>query len=92
MLGITKVLSRTHGGASVLRLGQRRMVGKAANRAAVHGSKLPVPNVIPDKELDMEIHKSIEEKTRKRREIENTVDSHLKNWPLLYFEHVVCSK
>ena len=47
MLGITKALSRNHGGAAVFRLGQRWMVGKAANRAAVHGTKLPVPNAIP---------------------------------------------
>lgn len=36
------------GGAAVFSChGRRWMVGKAGNRAAVHGSKLPVPNYIP---------------------------------------------
>ncbi|KAH6773323.1 hypothetical protein C2S52_003800 [Perilla frutescens var. hirtella] len=90
---ITKFLCRKYGGAAVLRChGRRWMVGKAANRAAVHGAKLPVPNAIPVEEVEMEIHKSIEDREKKRREIENTLDSKLKNWPMLYIEQLVCSK
>ncbi|KAG8380226.1 hypothetical protein BUALT_Bualt07G0171300 [Buddleja alternifolia] len=90
---LTKMLCRQHGGAAVALNHQRRwMVGKAGNRAAVHGSKLPVPDTIPREEVEMEINGAIEKKQRKRREIENAVDSHLKNWQVLYIEDFVCSK
>ncbi|KAG8367506.1 hypothetical protein BUALT_Bualt16G0079000 [Buddleja alternifolia] len=46
---LTKMLCRQHGGAAVALNHQRRwMVGKAGNRAAVHGSKLLVPHTIPN--------------------------------------------
>lgn len=43
-------------------------------------------------EVEMEIQKYVEERERKRREMENRIDSQLKNWPLLYLEQIVCSK
>ncbi|KAL3839161.1 hypothetical protein ACJIZ3_023752 [Penstemon smallii] len=58
---------------------RRWMVGKAANRAA-------------EEEVKMEITRAIKDKERKRMEIENSVDSHLKNWNVLYVEDMVCSK
>ncbi|KAI3455687.1 hypothetical protein Pfo_012350 [Paulownia fortunei] len=89
---VTKMLCTKQGGAAVFcNHGLRSMVTKAANRAAVHGFKLPVPDTIPE-EVEMEIKRAIEEKERKRREIENTVDSQLKNWQVLYVEEIVCSK
>ncbi|PIN13739.1 hypothetical protein CDL12_13637 [Handroanthus impetiginosus] len=90
---ITKMLMcKKQGGAAAYNHRVRWMVGKAANRAAVHGSKLPVPDIIPLDEVEMEIKRGIEEKERKRREIENSVDSQLKNWQVLNVEKIVCSK
>ncbi|EYU21262.1 hypothetical protein MIMGU_mgv1a017182mg [Erythranthe guttata] len=89
------MLCTKQGGAVMIRhqgQGRRWMVGKAANRAAVHGSKLPVPDIIPRKEVENEINVAMEEKGRKRMEIENAVDSQIKNWKVLYLEDIVCSK
>lgn len=51
-----------------------------------------VANYVQKGEVEMEIHVVVEEKNRKRRAIENAVDSQIKNWPVLYVEDVVCSK
>ncbi|XP_073063711.1 uncharacterized protein [Primulina eburnea] len=71
---------------------RRSMVGKPPTRAAVHGLKLPVSETIPKEELTSDLKRSIEEKDRKRREIEEAVDSHLKNWRVLYVEKIICSR
>ncbi|KAL8458808.1 hypothetical protein ACS0TY_035513 [Phlomoides rotata] len=89
---VSKILSKNHGGAAVFRHRQQRwMVGKAPNRAAVHGSKLPIPNIIPVEEVEMDINRSVEEKEKQRRKMENIVDSHLKKWQVLYVEEIVSS-
>ncbi|KAL3632121.1 hypothetical protein CASFOL_025105 [Castilleja foliolosa] len=88
---ITRKLWATQsGGAAFRNHGVRWMVGKAANRAAVHGSNLPaVPDTVPEEKV--EIKGAIEEKERKRKEIENAVDSNLKNYQVLRVEDIVCS-
>ncbi|KAL6585252.1 hypothetical protein OROMI_004541 [Orobanche minor] len=90
----TKLLCAKHGGAAaaLCNNGLRWMVTKAANRAAVHGSKLPVPDTVPKVKVEGKIKGALEIKEKKRREIENTVDSHLKNWQVLRVEDIVCSK
>ncbi|KZV29181.1 hypothetical protein F511_38694 [Dorcoceras hygrometricum] len=71
---------------------RRSMVGKPPTRAAVHGLKLPVPEVIVEEEVTSDLRRGVEEKERRRREIEEGVDSHLKNWQVLYVEKIVCSR
>ncbi|CAA0829500.1 Unknown protein [Striga hermonthica] len=78
------------GRAAVCSQSLRWMVTKAANRAAVHGSKLPVPDTIPKEEVESGIKGAIEEMERKRRHIEDSVDSHLKQWKVLHVEDIVC--
>ncbi|GAB4849976.1 hypothetical protein Ancab_029275 [Ancistrocladus abbreviatus] len=56
----------------------RFMVGKASNRAGVHGSKLPVTEILEDKEeVEKEINKGKEEKEQKRKQVEDIVNSQL---------------
>ncbi|KAL2243140.1 UNVERIFIED_CONTAM: hypothetical protein Sindi_0432000 [Sesamum indicum] len=90
------MLPKKQGGAAVSLLynhhRRRSMVTKGANRAAVHGSKLPLPDIIPKQEVKSEIERAVEEKEIRRREIENSVDSHLTNWQVLYVDEIVCSK
>lgn len=71
---------------------RRSMVAKPPTRAAVHGLKLPVSETIPKEELTSDLMRGIEEKDRKRREIEEAVDSHLKNWHVLYVEEIIRSR
>ncbi|XP_051135019.1 uncharacterized protein LOC127254147 [Andrographis paniculata] len=71
----------------------RWMAAKAPNRAAVHGLKLPAPDIVPREKVErVEIQSAMEEKGRKRKEIEDSVDSHLNNWrsQLLYVEEFLC--
>ncbi|RWW09507.1 hypothetical protein GW17_00027004 [Ensete ventricosum] len=58
-------------------------VGKAASRAAVHGSRPPATQSVDVsmhiQEAEEDINKGKEEKQRKQQEIENEVDSEIKN-------------
>ncbi|RWW86295.1 hypothetical protein BHE74_00004932 [Ensete ventricosum] len=58
-------------------------VGKAASRAAVHGSRPPATQSVDVsmhiQEVEEDINKGKEEKQRKQQEIENEVDSQIKN-------------
>ncbi|KAJ8470775.1 hypothetical protein OPV22_025118 [Ensete ventricosum] len=54
-------------------------VGKAASRAAVHGSRPPATQSVDIQEVEEDINKGKEEKQRKQQEIENEVDSEIKN-------------
>ncbi|CAK7356434.1 unnamed protein product [Dovyalis caffra] len=56
---------------------RRLMTAKAPNRAAVHGTKLPVTETIDREEAEKEINKWKEEKEKKRKEVEKIVDSQL---------------
>lgn len=62
-----------------------RSVGKAANRSAVHGTKLPIPDVVDKEQVEGEINQAREVKEKKRREMENAIDSQLKNWNVMRF-------
>ncbi|KAK4349765.1 hypothetical protein RND71_029078 [Anisodus tanguticus] len=64
-----------------------RSVGKAANRSAVHGTKLPIPDVVDKEQVEVEISQVREVKDKKRRELENAIDSQLKNWNVIRFSN-----
>ncbi|KAM7480670.1 hypothetical protein LguiA_028883 [Lonicera macranthoides] len=62
-----------------LRLRLQLMTTKAPNRAAVHGTKLPVTVTLQNREkVEAEIEEGKAEKEKKRKEIEEAVDSMLK--------------
>ncbi|KAF3451942.1 hypothetical protein FNV43_RR08038 [Rhamnella rubrinervis] len=56
----------------------RLMVTKASNRAAVHGVRPPIPDTVDKEEVEKEISKGKEMKESKRKRVEETVDSQLK--------------
>ncbi|KAJ7963370.1 hypothetical protein O6P43_018482 [Quillaja saponaria] len=56
----------------------RLMATKPSSRAAVHGVKLPLPDIVDKEEVQKEILKRKEEKEAKRKEIEKKLDSQLK--------------
>ncbi|KAL2345979.1 hypothetical protein Fmac_007264 [Flemingia macrophylla] len=57
----------------------KRVTSKAGNRAAVHGVKPPAPDILHKEELEKEIQKAKAEKEAKRKQVENTVESHVNN-------------
>ncbi|OIT05209.1 hypothetical protein A4A49_02756 [Nicotiana attenuata] len=83
MNGVMKVPHTWRTTAVVFRHNTLRLVGKAANRSAVHGTKLPIPDVVDKEQVEAEINPAREEKERKRRELENAIDSQLKNWNVI---------
>ncbi|CAN4089230.1 unnamed protein product [Withania somnifera] len=62
-----------------------RLVGKAANRSAVHGTKLPIPDIVDKELVEVEINQAREVKEKKRRELESALDYQLKNWNVIRF-------
>ncbi|OAY36314.1 hypothetical protein MANES_11G011800v8 [Manihot esculenta] len=58
---------------------RRVITTKASNRASVHGTKRPVTQTIDREEVEKEIHKGKEDKEKKIKEMEKTVDSHFRN-------------
>ncbi|KAI6671656.1 hypothetical protein NL676_006541 [Syzygium grande] len=54
---------------------QRLMVTKPPTRAAVHGVKLPVPDILDKEEAEKEIEKGKREKEEKRKQLEEAVDA-----------------
>ncbi|KAF8011256.1 hypothetical protein BT93_J1764 [Corymbia citriodora subsp. variegata] len=57
---------------------RRLMVIKPPTRAAVHGVRLPVPDVLDKEEAEKEIEKGKREKEEKRKQLEEAVDSKIK--------------
>nr|GMC73048.1 hypothetical protein CQW23_11312 [Ipomoea batatas] len=64
----------------LLRRGGLRLIAdKASNRSAVHGTRIPVPDVVDKEQVEMEVERGKDEKEKKRKEVENAVDDQLKN-------------
>ncbi|KAK4736262.1 hypothetical protein R3W88_010523 [Solanum pinnatisectum] len=84
MSGVLKVAHTCQTAKVVFRHTALRSVGKAANRSAVHGTKLPIPDVV-DEQVEVEINQAREVNEKKRREMENAIDSQLKNWNVIRF-------
>nr|GLL23284.1 hypothetical protein CDL12_13637 [Ipomoea trifida] len=73
----------------LLRRGGLRLIAdKASNRSAVHGTKIPVPDVVETNKFDgvsqkeqveMEVERGKDDKEKKRKEVESAVDDKLKN-------------
>lgn len=61
--------------------GVRLLVMKASDRAAVHGIKPPIQDTV-DEGVEVESQKAKEEREKKRKEIEDIVDSELKKTTL----------
>ncbi|KMT04721.1 hypothetical protein BVRB_7g169020 [Beta vulgaris subsp. vulgaris] len=56
----------------------RLMVGRANNRSGIHGTHLPTTDTLDNvEEVKREINKGKKEKEEKRKNVEETVDSHL---------------
>ncbi|KAF7813958.1 uncharacterized protein G2W53_027927 [Senna tora] len=53
------------------------MTTKPPSRAAVHGVKAPLPDIIDKEVVEREIQKAKEEKEAKRKQIEKTLESHI---------------
>ncbi|MCD7450964.1 hypothetical protein HAX54_009112 [Datura stramonium] len=87
MNGASKVPHTWRTAKVVFRHNALRPVGKAANRSAVHGTKLPIPDVIDKEQVEVEINQSREVNEKKRRELENAIDSQLKNWNVIRFSN-----
>ncbi|KAK3410636.1 hypothetical protein EUGRSUZ_J02588 [Eucalyptus grandis] len=58
---------------------RRLMVIKPPTRAAVHGVKLPVPDILDKEEAEKEIEKGKREKEEKRKQLEEAVESKIKS-------------
>ncbi|KAM3379973.1 hypothetical protein P3S68_005546 [Capsicum galapagoense] len=59
----------------------------AANRSAVHGTKLPIPDIVDKEQVEVDINQAREVMEKKRRELENALDSQLKNWNVIRFSN-----
>ncbi|KAI3426635.1 uncharacterized protein J3R85_009836 [Psidium guajava] len=57
------------------RLDRRLMVLKPPTRAAVHGVKPPLPDILNKEEAEKEIEKGKREKEEKRKQLEEAVES-----------------
>ncbi|KAL4584508.1 hypothetical protein LXL04_009111 [Taraxacum kok-saghyz] len=58
----------------------RLFAGKSSDRAAVHGLKQPHTHTLDDRErIEEDIEKAKEEQGKKRKKVEEKVDSQLKN-------------
>ncbi|KAG9443902.1 hypothetical protein H6P81_015242 [Aristolochia fimbriata] len=51
--------------------------GRGANRAAVHGARMPAASSINLEEMEEELYKGKEEEEKKTKEVEDKVDSQL---------------
>ncbi|KAK4361734.1 hypothetical protein RND71_016975 [Anisodus tanguticus] len=87
MNGVLKIPLTCRTAKVVFRHNALRSVGKAANRSAVHGTKLPIPDVVDKEQIEVEINQAREVKDKKRRELENAIDSQLKNWNVIRFSN-----
>lgn len=114
MNGVLKVPHTLQTAKVVFRHTAIRSVGKAANRSAVHGTKLPIPDIvdvsdtsllpfffsslllmlIPNpngilqkEQVEVDINQAREVMEKKRRELENALDSQLKNWNVIRFSN-----
>ncbi|KAJ8553197.1 hypothetical protein K7X08_023875 [Anisodus acutangulus] len=87
MNGVLKVPLTWRTAKVVFRHNALQSVGKAANRSAVHGTKLPIPDVVDKEQIEVEISQAREVKDKKRRELENAIDSQLKNWNVIRFSN-----
>ncbi|KAG9159047.1 hypothetical protein Leryth_018592 [Lithospermum erythrorhizon] len=56
---------------------------RATTRAAVHGTKAPLPDLLDKKQVEMEIGKLKEERVRKMKKLEEIVDSQLSTSKIL---------
>ncbi|PHT47104.1 hypothetical protein CQW23_11312 [Capsicum baccatum] len=87
MNGVLKVPHTLQTAKVVFRHTAIRSVGKAANRSAVHGTKLPIPDIVDKEQVEVDINQAREVKEKKRRELENALDSQLKNWNVMRFSN-----
>ncbi|KAM3267655.1 hypothetical protein P3S67_032073 [Capsicum chacoense] len=87
MNGVLKVPHTLQTAKVVFRHTAIRSVGKAANRSAVHGTKLPIPDIVDKEQVEVDINQAREVKEKKRRELENALDSQLKNWNVIRFSN-----
>ncbi|KAM3245803.1 hypothetical protein BC332_09875 [Capsicum chinense] len=87
MNGVLKVPHTLQTAKVVFRHTAIRSVGKAANRSAVHGTKLPIPDIVDKEQVEVDINQAREVMEKKRRELENALDSQLKNWNVIRFSN-----